>query len=71
MGIDANADPQDERHHGVPDQDAEPVVEAPPVMDGAQELQAEAEAAIESGEVDTTDTRRGGPSVAEERGRGD
>jgi hypothetical protein len=35
-------------------------------MDGAQELQAEAEAAIESGEVDLTDTRRGGPSVAEE-----
>ena len=67
MGIDANADPQDERHHGVPDQDAEPVVE-PPVMDGAQELQAEAEAAIESGEVDLSDTRRGGPAVVEERG---
>jgi hypothetical protein len=48
----------------------EPVVE-PPVMDGAQELQAEAEAAVESGEVDVTDTRRGGPSVAEERGTED
>ncbi len=46
----------------------EPMVE-PPVMDGAQELQAEAEAAIESGEVDVTDTRRGGPSVVEERRR--
>lgn len=48
----------------------EPVVD-PPVMDGAQELQAEAEAAIESGEVDLSDTRRGGPSVVEERGRED
>ena len=38
----------------------------PPVMDGAQELRAEADAAIESGEVDLTDTRRGGPSVVEE-----
>jgi hypothetical protein len=35
-------------------------------MDGAQELQAEAEAAIEAGEVDPADTRRGGPSVVEE-----
>ena len=42
----------------------EPVVE-PPVMDGAQELKAEAEAAIESGEVDLTDTRHGGPSVVD------
>ena len=67
MGIDANADPQNERHHGVPDQDAEPGVE-PPVMDGAQERQAEAEAAIESGEVDLSDTRRGGPTDVEERG---
>ena len=49
-----------------PDPVDEPVVEAPPVMDGAEELQAEAEAAIESGEVDLTDTRRGGPSVVGE-----
>lgn len=40
----------------------------PPVMDGAEELQAEAEAAIASGEVDLSDTRRGGPSVVEEPG---
>ena len=56
------------------DRDLDPLdepVEAPPVMDGAQELQAEAEAAIESGEVDLTDTRRGGPSAAEERGTRD
>ena len=42
-----------------------PVVD-PPVMDGAEELQAEAEAAVESGEVDLSDTRHGGPSVVEE-----
>jgi hypothetical protein len=42
----------------------EPVVE-PPVMDGAQELQAEAAAAIESGEVDLSDPRHGGPSVVD------
>ncbi len=35
-------------------------------MDGAEELRAEAEAAVEAGEVDLTDTRRGGPSVVEE-----
>ena len=29
MGIDANADPQNERHHGVPDQDAEPTMTDP------------------------------------------
>jgi hypothetical protein len=46
----------------------EPVV-APPVLDGAQELQAEAQAAIESGEVDLSDPRHGGPSVAEEPAR--
>ena len=49
----------------------EPVVEDPPVMDGAQELQAEAKAAIESGEVDLSDTRRGGPAVVEEPGTRD
>ncbi len=56
------------------DRDSDPVDEhavEPPVMDGAQELQAEADAAIESGEVDLTDTRRGGPSVVEEPGRED
>ena len=42
-----------------------PVVD-PPVMDGAEELQAEAEAAIESGEVELSDHRLGGPSVVEE-----
>ena len=26
MGVDANADPRDERHPGVPDQDAEPAM---------------------------------------------
>ena len=54
-----------------PDPHDEPVVEDPPVMDGAQELQAEAAAAVESGEVDLTDTRRGGPSVVEQHGRQD
>jgi hypothetical protein len=29
MEIDANADPQNERHHGVPDQDAEPAMTTP------------------------------------------
>jgi hypothetical protein len=29
MGIDANADPQNERHDGVPDQDAEPTMTDP------------------------------------------
>jgi hypothetical protein len=47
-----------------------PVVD-PPVMDGAEELQAEAEAAIESGEVDLTDPRHGGPSGVDERGHRD
>ena len=42
----------------------EPVVDTP-VLDGAKELQAEAEAAIESGEVDLSDTRHGGPSVVD------
>ena len=65
MGIDANADPRDERHHGVPDQDDEPLVD-PPVLDGARELQAEAEAAIASGEVEPTGTRHGDPSTFEE-----
>jgi hypothetical protein len=65
MDVDANAGPRDERHQDVSDQDDEPVVQ-PPVMDGAQELQAEAEAAVESGEVDLSDTRRSGPSVVEE-----
>lgn len=29
MEISANAEPQDERHHGVPDQDDEPTITAP------------------------------------------
>jgi hypothetical protein len=37
-----------------------------PVMDGAAELRVEAAEAIESGEVDLTDPRHGGPSVVEE-----
>jgi hypothetical protein len=40
-----------------------------PVLDGAAELQAEAAAAVESGEVDLSDPRHGGPSVAEEPAR--
>ena len=48
-----------------PDVLDEPVVDTP-VLDGARELQAEAEAAVESGEVDLSDTRHGGPSVVEE-----
>ena len=54
-----------ERADHTPDPPDEPTLDAP-VMDGADELRAEAEAAIESGEVDLTDTRRGGPSVVEE-----
>jgi hypothetical protein len=34
-----------------------------PVQDGAGELRAEAVRAVESGEVDLTDTDRGGPSI--------
>ena len=37
-----------------------------PVMDGAEELQAEAAEAIESGEVDLSDPRHCGPSVVDE-----
>ena len=37
-----------------------------PVMDGAAELQAEADAAVEAGEVDLTDKTYGGPPVPEE-----
>jgi len=36
-----------------------------PVLDGAEELRQEAEAAVESGEVDLSDTSHGGPSVVE------
>lgn len=57
MDIDANRDP---------DMIGEPMVVAP-VMDGAEELQAEAAEAVASGEVDPTDTRHGGPPLAEER----
>jgi hypothetical protein len=38
-----------------------------PVMDGAEELRAEADAAVASGKVDLTDTSHGGPTVVEER----
>jgi hypothetical protein len=51
--------------HRDPDRLDEPVVD-PPVLDGARELQAEAEAAIASGEVEPSGTRHGGPSVVEE-----
>ena len=37
-----------------------------PVMDGASELRAEADAAVEAGEVDLTDTTHGAPTVVEE-----
>ena len=37
-----------------------------PVMDGADELLAEADAAVESGQVDLNDTTHGGPTVVEE-----
>jgi len=40
-----------------------------PVMDGADELLAEADAAVESGRVDLTDTSHGGPTVVEEERR--
>ncbi|MEP6760066.1 MAG: hypothetical protein ABJA93_01710 [Sporichthyaceae bacterium] len=48
-----------------PDVLGEPVVDAP-VMDGAEELRAEAAEAVTSGEVDPTDTRHGGTLVVEE-----
>ena len=36
-----------------------------PVMDGADALRAEADAAVEAGEVDLTDTSHGGPTVVD------
>ena len=54
-----------ERADHTPDTPGEETLDTP-VMDGAEELRAEAEAAIEAGEVDLSDTRRGGPSGVEE-----
>jgi hypothetical protein len=55
-----------ERTDHTPDRPDEDTVDAP-VMDGADELRAEADAAVEAGEVDLTDTSHGGPTVVEER----
>ena len=64
---DLPADPPDEvpvRHlHRPPS--AEETIDAP-VLEGAEDLQAEAEAAVASGEVDPSDTRLGGPTVVDE-----
>ena len=69
-GTDRPAEPADEvpvRHVHPPQPAEEETIDAP-VLDGAEELQAEAEAAVESGEVDLSDTRLGGPTVVDEPG---
>jgi hypothetical protein len=53
-----------QRTDHTPNDPGEPTIDAP-VLDGAEELRQEAEAAVESGEVDLSDTRHGGPSVVE------
>ncbi len=65
---DRPGDPADEVpvRHVHPPQPAEAETIDSPVLDGADELQAEAEAAVESGEVDVSDTRLGGPTVVDE-----
>ena len=53
-----------ERTDHSPDVPGEETLDRP-VMDGAEELRAEAQEAVESGKVDLTDTRHGGPSVVQ------
>lgn len=57
-----------ERADHTPEAPGEATIDTP-VLDGAEELQAEAAAAVESGTVDPTDTRYGGPTVVEETDR--
>jgi len=54
-----------ERTDHTPDPPDEPTLDHP-VMDGAEELRAEAAEAVASGEVDLTDTRHGGPPLVDE-----
>jgi hypothetical protein len=51
-----------ERTDHTPDDPNEATLDTP-MMDGAQELRDEADAAVESGEVDLSDPNHGGPSV--------
>ena len=54
-----------ERTDHTPDPPDEETIDSP-VMEGAEELRAEADAAVQSGEVDLSDPNHGGPSVIEE-----
>ena len=54
-----------ERTDHTPDPPGEETLDTP-MMDGAQELRDEADAAVEAGEVDLSDPSHGGPSVIEE-----
>ena len=53
-----------QRTDHTPNDASQETIDAP-VLDGAEELRQEAQDAVESGKVDLSDTRHGGPSTVD------